>query len=171
MFEKLKRKSLRKITERHIAQRDLSQLNAPLTTLGFVVDEMAFQDFEKLYDFSQFLGLQRKDVKIFSFLEVKKKTPTLRQNQINNKDFGWKGEILNQNAQEFLSIPFDVLIGYYQGNHEFLDLMVSVSKAKFKVGFEGADDRLYDLLMAFAPSQTEAFKVELKKYLEILNKI
>ena len=171
MFKKLKQRSLQKLTEKNLKKRDLSQLNAPLKKLGFLVEEAQFQDLEVLYDFSSALGIQRKDVKVFTFMEVKKKTPSLRQNQVNNKDFTWRGEIHNQNAQEFLDVPFDVLIGYYKGKNEFLDLMISQSKAKFKVGVSDSDERLYDMIIAIDIKNTEAFKMELKKYLQVLKKI
>lgn len=171
MFDKLKRRSLRKLTEKNLAKRDLSKVNSPLKTLGFLVDEMQFQDFDQLYDFSGELQLVPKDIKVFSFIEVKKKLPTLRHNQVQCKDFNWKGEMHNQNASEFLAEEFDVLIGYYEGENEFLDALISQSKAKFKVGFAGSDDRLYDLMLAVKPKDTALFKSELKKYLRILNKI
>lgn len=171
MFEKLKRKSIKKQKERNLKDRDYSQVNAPLTTLGFIVDESVVQDFESLYDFSLEFELQRKDVKLFSFIEVKRKTPSLRQNQINNKDFSWKGEINNQNAREFLDIPFDVLVCLYKDNNEFIEMMASSSKAKFKVSTTDADDRLFDLLIGVDPSNITELRSELKKYLTILKKI
>lgn len=171
MFKKLKRKSIQKQTDKNLNNRDLSEVNAPAKSVGFLVDEMTFRDFDKLYDFSKFLGFQPKDVKVFSFIEFKKKAPSLRQDQISNKDFSWDGTISNMNANEFLDRPFDVIVGYYNGSHEFLDLMVSKSKAKFKVGVTGSDDRLFDLLLTIDINDTEAFKTELKKYLTVLNKI
>ncbi|MEZ4874564.1 MAG: hypothetical protein R2793_03715 [Flavobacteriaceae bacterium] len=171
MFEKLKKKGLRKHTLKHLENRDTSGVNSKMKTLAFLVDEMLFQDFDQLYELHKVFGLQPKDVKVFSFLEVKKKLPSLRQNQINNKDFNWKGEISNQNALEFLDRDYDVLVGFYQGTHEFLDLMVSQSKAKFKVGFKEADARLYDLIIAVPTSDFPTFVSELKKYATLLNKI
>ena len=171
MFEKLKRKSLRKSIDKHLEERDVSQVNSVVKTVAFLVDESVFQDLESLYEFSNFLELQRKDVKVFTFQEVKKKMPSLRQNHINNKEFDWKGQIHNQNAAEFLETSFDVLIGYYKGNHDFLDAMVSRSNAKFKVGFSDADERLYDLLIAVDVHKPNDFKLELKKYLTVLNKL
>lgn len=171
MFEKLKRNSLKKRIEQNLSHRDTSEINAGLRTLGFLVDESILSELELFDSFAQSFGLQPKDVKVFSFQEVKRKVPSLRHNQINNKDFNWKGEISNQNANEFLDFPFDVLVGYYDGIHEFLDLMVSRSNARFKVGFLGGDQRLFDLLINLKPGQMEAFKVELKKYLTVLNKI
>ncbi len=171
MFEKLKRKSLKKKINRNLISRDLSQRNTKLRTLGYLVNEDMFQDYEQLFEFSTELGLQPKDIKIFTFIEVKKKIPTLRQNQINNKDFTWSGEIHNQNALEFLDIPFDVLVGFYSEENVFLDIMMSRSKANFKLGFEGSDSRLYDLILSVDPMDFERFKVEFKKYLSVLKKI
>ncbi|MEM7186239.1 MAG: hypothetical protein AAF466_06240 [Bacteroidota bacterium] len=139
--------------------------------MGFLVDERVFQEFDVLEDFGLELKLIPKDVKVFSFIEVKRKLPSLRQNQVQCKDFNWKGEMHNQNAAEFLEKEFDVLIGMYEGRNEFLDALISQSKAKFKVGFAGADERLYELLLGVKPTDTKAFKAELKKYLEILGKL
>lgn len=171
MFEKLKQRSLKKKTDQNLTARDTSEINSQLITLGFLIDERLMPDLSKFDDFALDFKLQPKDVKVFSFLEVRKKVPSLRQNQINNKDFNWKGDIANQNANEFLDKPFDVLVGYYKGNHAFLDLMVSKSKAKFKVGFQGGDERLFDLLIAVDPEDMKKFKVELRKYLTVLNKM
>ncbi|WP_461305152.1 DUF6913 domain-containing protein [Aureisphaera sp.] len=163
---------MRKLIERQLVLRDVSHVNAPAKTLGFLVDEMLLPDFDKLYDFSKDLGMVPKDVKVFSFIEVRKKLPSsLRQNQVQCKDFNWKGEMHNQNAQEFLDTSFDVLVGYYKGKNEFLDMMISQSNAKFKVGFANSDDRLFDLIISVKPEETDLFKKELIKYLTILNKI
>lgn len=171
MFKRIKQRALQKRTVRNLRERDLTEINAPLRTLGFIVDESITTDFEQFYDFSRDLGIQRKDVKVFSFVEVKRKLPTLRQNQIQNKEFSWTGEIQNQNAREFLDIPLDVLVGYYQGNDQFMDLMVSESRAKFKVGPAGADERFFDLLIDISLTDIAGFKKELKKYFTILKKI
>ena len=146
MFEKLKQKSLRKHTENNLQERDLSGLNSKLKTLGFLVDEQVLQEFDELFNCYKIFDLHPKDIKVFSFVEFKKNLPTLRQNQIHNKEFSWKGAIQNLNAVEFLDKDFDVLVGWYQGKHPFLDLMVSRSNAKFKVGLKDADQRLFDLL-------------------------
>lgn len=171
MFESFKKKSLQKHTEKQLLQRDISGLNSKLKTLAFLVDEAVFQDFDKIYDLYKIFNLHPKDVSVFSFLEVKRKLPTLRQNQIHNKDFNWKGEITNQNAMDFLHQNFDILVGYYQGKHPFLDLMVSQSKAKFKVGFTHTNDRLFDLIINASATDFTTFTSELKKYATLLNKL
>jgi hypothetical protein len=171
MFRKLRQYSIKKIVNKNLNDRDLSKINGPLVTLGFLVDETISQDFEVLYDYSNLLGIQRNDIEIFSFRGFKKNAPLSHQDQISDKDFAWNGAIKSVWAKEFLSKPFDVLIGYYKGSHEFLDMMVSESKAKFKIGSITADARLFDLLIAVELDNVEAFKDETKKYLTVLNKL
>ena len=171
MLKKIQQRFLRKLTDKNLENRDTSNLNESVKTIGFLVDEELFNDFEKLYAISEKMGLQRKDVKIFTFMQVKKKTPSLRQNQINNKHFTWKGEIHNQSANEFLEMQLDVLVGYYNSKNDYLDVMMSSSKAKFKVGFSETDKRLSDLLISVDPLQGNQFGQELIKYLKVLNKI
>lgn len=171
MFRKIKLRSLRKLTDRYLKSRDTSQRNARVKTIGFLVNEADFQNFEALYEIWNELGIQRKDVKVFTFIEVKKKLPSMRQNQLNNKDVNWRGDIKNQNATEFLKTPFDVLVGYYKGANEYLDMMVAQSQAGFKVGVAGSDERLFDLLIDVAVSEPKKFRTEIAKYLRILKKI
>ncbi|SDX14529.1 DUF6913 domain-containing protein [Aequorivita viscosa] len=171
MLKKFKLYFLKKQTDKNLLQRDVSQRNTSLKYMGFLIDETFFNDFEKLFKFGTELGLQRKDIKQFTFLETKKKVPSLRENQISNKEFNWKGEIQNEEAKEFLNFPFDAIIGLYKGKHDYLDAMMAQSKAKFKIGFNNADDRLYDLLLTIDLKNPETFKSEVGKYLKILKKI
>ena len=171
MLKTVKHNSLKKHTIKNLSERDVSQRNSSLKYLGFLIDETFFEDFEMLYDFGKELGLQRKDIKLFTFVETRRKIPSLRQNQITNKEFTWRGEIHSQNAMDFLDFPLDVLIGFYRNQHEFLSAMAAQSKAKFKIGFNGADERVYDLLLGFDPQSKDEFKKEVKKYLKIFKKI
>lgn len=171
MLKRIQKIFFKKIVDNNLKNRDLSNINDQLHSIGFLVDEEIKIDFEKFYEISKELGLHEKDVKIFSFSEVKTKTPTLHQNKINNKHFTWKGEIHNQNANEFLETPFDVLVGYYLSKNDYLDVMVSKSKAKFKMGFKEIDNRLFDLLIDVDPLNINAIKKELVKYFRTLNKI
>lgn len=171
IFKKLKQRSLKKNLDTHLKNRDTSGVNFKVKTIGFLVDEAHDFNFEKFYDVFKDFNVKHKDVKVFSFVESKKKLPSLRQNQVQNKDFDWKGNLHNQNAQEFLDKELDVLVGYYTKRHEILDVLVAASNARFKVGFHGADERLYDLLLDVPFKDFNVFKSELKKYLQVLGKI
>lgn len=171
MLKTLQNYSLRKQVDKCLLERDFSQRNTSLRYLGFLIDETLFNDFESLYKFGTGLGLQRKDIKQFTFVETRKRIPSLLNNQISNKEFSWRGEIRNDNANEFLNHPFDVIVGIYKGEHKYMDTMIARSKAKFKIGFNDADKRLYDLLLAVDLNHPALMKAEIEKYLRILNKI
>ena len=64
-----------------------------------------------------------------------------------------------------------MLVGYYSIKNEYLNLMVAKSNAKFKVGFTGVDDRLFDLIINIDLQNTDEVKSELVKYFKVLNKI
>jgi hypothetical protein len=146
-------------------------VNDSLTTIGFLVNEEDNIDFEIFFDISSTLGVHQKDIKIFSFIDIKTKTPTLIQNRIYSNHFNWRGEINNKNALDFLNTKLDVLVSYYSTKNNYLNLMTSKSKAKFKVGFNGVDDRLFDLIINVDPQKNLDVKSELLKYFKVLNKI
>ena len=171
MLKRIQKIFLKRSIDKNLENRDVSKINDQLHTIGFLVDKEINIAFEKFYEISKDLELHEKDVKLFFFSEVNTKTPTLHQNKINNKHFSWNGEIQNKNANDFLEIPFDVLIGYYRTKNKYLDLMISKSNAKFKVGFKEIDNRLFDLLLDVDPLNITVIKKELVKYFRVLNKI
>ncbi|MFC7358572.1 DUF6913 domain-containing protein [Jejudonia soesokkakensis] len=171
MFQTFKQRSFEKTMASEIAKRDCSQINSEMHTLGFLVNEDTFKELDALLESYAYFGLQPKDVKVFTFVTYSKKAPSLRQNQVSNKDFSWKGVITNKNAVEFLDATFDVLVGYYTNEHRYLDMMMAKSKAKFKVGVSKANPDLYDLLIDVSLDDFGKFKTELKKYLTVLGKL
>lgn len=171
MFKRIQKIFLLKNTKNYLENRTMCNINDSLKTIGFLVNEEVNIDFEKFFEVSRTLGVHQKDVKIFSFLDFKTKTPTLIQNRIYSNHFNWRGQINNCNALDFLTINLDVLVGYYKSKNEYLNLMVAKSNAKFKVGFTGVDDRLFDLIINIDLQNTDEVKNELKKYFKVLNKI
>lgn len=171
MFQNLKRRSFDKVIASEVARRDASQINEALHTLGFLVDEDTFKEIDTLLESYAYFELQPKEVKVFTFVTHSKKAPSLRQNQVSNIDFSWKGVITNKNATEFLDTSFDVLVGYYANENQYLDVMMAKSKAKFKVGLSKGNPDLYDLLIDVSLNDFGKFKTELKKYLTVLGKL
>lgn len=171
MFKRIKKIFFKKHITKNLKNRTMFDVNDSLTTIGFLLNEEDNIDFEIFFDLSSTLGVQQKDIKIFSFLDIKTKTPTLIQNRIYSNHFNWRGEINNKNALDFLNTKLDVLVSYYSTKNNYLNLMTSKSKAKFKVGFNGVDDRLFDLIINVDPQKNLDVKSELLKYFKVLNKI
>ena len=171
MFKRIKKIFFKKHITKNLKNRTMFDVNDSLTTIGFLVNEEDNIDFEIFFDISSTLGVHQKDIKIFSFIDIKTKTPTLIQNRIYSNHFNWRGEINNKNALDFLNTKLDVLVSYYSTKNNYLNLMTSKSKAKFKVGFNGVDDRLFDLIINIDPQKNLDVKSELLKYFKVLNKI
>ncbi len=89
---------------------------------------------------------------------------------LTENDFNWLGKIKNERIQNLGNSEFDLLINLTTDNL-LLDYLVVLSKAKFKVGFSSADNRLYDFMITVNNKDITVFSRELKKYLEILNKL
>lgn len=168
--EWLKRKWLSRDLNQALRHRDRSELNAKCRTLGILIDESIVPEFDVLYDWYAELNLAPKDIKVFTYLEVRKKLPTLRQNQLTNTDFDWQGHIHNAGAIEFIDTSFDVLLALYKPGNQLLDLVVAKSKGKFKVGSQGLNQELFDLSLAVAPERLALMRSEFVKYMSILNK-
>ena len=171
MFKRIQKIFFTRNIKKNLKKRTMFGVNDSLTTIGFLVNEEEHINFDIFFDMSIALGVQQKDTKIFSFLDIKTKTPTLIQNRIYSNHFNWRGEINNNNALDFLNTQLDVLVSYYDTKNNYLNLMTSKSKAKFKVGFNGVDNRLFDLIINVDPQTNLDVKSELLKYFKILNKI
>ena len=171
MLKKIKQIIFEKKIREYISERNVSEKKSKVKKIGFLVDEDAYQNLDALYSFSETIGLQRKDIKIFSFKKFEKSAPTLLQNTVSQKDFTLTAKLKNGIGSDFLNIEFDLLVGYYQGRHLYLDLMVVQSKALFKVGLLDTDERLFDLQLALKPKDEDVFVIEMLKYLNALQKI
>lgn len=171
MLGRVKYNLIRKLIDKKLLERDVSTKNSSLKKLGFLVDENFYKDVNTLIDFGESLGLKRENIHIFSFRKTPRKLSDLRKDQITNKEFNLRGEITDQNAIDFLNIPFEVMIGFYQGGNNFLDLMIASSKSQFKIGFQDGDSRLYDLILKLDLEDLELFKTEITKYLRVFKKI
>jgi hypothetical protein len=116
------------------------------------------------------LKISEKNIK---FVIFQKNIPD--ENELNNiyssKDFGWYGKVNSKELKNILTKKYDLLINYSKVDNLYSNLLILQCKAGFKVGLASLDNRLYDLLIGCKPTEITLFNKELKKYLEILNKI
>lgn len=171
MLNTFKKKSLQKKVNKNLEDRDVSGLNTKVTSVAFLIDAKLLSDFNTLVACASNLGIESKHVKIYSFKNTKKKLPVLEENQVTNKEFNWQGKLKDKNTEEFLQTSYDLLVAIYEGNHLYLNILTSESKANFKVGFKQTDQRLFDLVLGTNPSDISSLSNELKKYLTLLNKL
>jgi len=103
--------------------------------------------------------------------ELNVKTEANTEGMFENADFGWYGTIKNPLVQDFVQTDFDLLINYSPSSNLYIDTLVLLSKASFKVSHAGINDDLYDLVVATGLKDVTTLNQEAKKYLQILNKI
>ena len=141
--------------------------NQKIKTVGIITSD----NFYIAHDFSEILieKLQLRNPKIYSYRKFSKDHDKSYKH-FSEKDFNWKGHVLDSSLQSFLEEPFDLLICYYPKKNIFMEYAEASSEATFKVGFSDANTGFFNLDIACDEAQVDLFFEEMKKYLKILHK-
>ena len=115
------------------------------------------------------LSLVHSNIQILTFKDKIEKG-TSSENCITEKDFGLFGNFKNDTVKKILDSKIDLLINYTVDN-QYLNSLVVLSNALFKVGFLDKNILIYDLMIDVDKNDYNVFNGEVKKYLKILNKI
>jgi hypothetical protein len=170
--EKLKRRSGEKFLKQELkAPGKRIDRSSGISSLGCIVDLDQFGDANVFYDFVDEFSLRSNAVKIIGYKSYYDKNSPYATPVFSDKDLGWKGNIENGYALEFLNREYDLLINYYAEEKLLLQLMTLKAKTRIKVGFGGVNQNLNDLIINTSLQDFKTFKAELKKYLIILNEI
>jgi len=171
ILKAFKDKSIQKYVNKLLATRKVQINNNKVKTVAVLLNTSEFHEFEVFRVYFKELGLNSPKHKIIAYTLDDKLEHNKWNTHYSPKDFGWKGKIKNIDLDTFINEPFDVLICYYKKQVLQLDLIAAASKANLKVGISRKDERLYDLIIDVALKDINIFKQELKKYLNILNKL
>lgn len=171
ILKAFKEKSNQKFLLRLLRAKSSAISSKKIETIGVIMDAAEYSDAEEFKNFCHDLGIQLPRIQIVVFVEDEKKTERLWGNYFSKKDFGWRGNVKHVELKTFLDTEFDALIGFYKTDALELKLATALSKANFKIGLSGVDDRLFDFILDVGVKDFEVFKTELRKYLIILNKI
>ena len=171
MFKAIKQRYYQKAITAALAQRDVSGLNTKLQTLAILYDGDLVNELSPYYKIASSLKVLETKTQFFSYVTLKKKTPSLLRNQFSQKDISFKGSIKGASALDFVAQSPDVLLYMSNKKHLSLETIVVKSNAKFKVGFKGVDPRYFDLILGVDPTNTQTVITELTKYFKILGKI
>ena len=171
IFKAFKEKSNQKFINKLISSKNAAVSDKKIESVGVIIDSSEFSDGEAFKIFFNDLGVQLPKIQIIVFVEDEKKTERLWGNYFSKSDFGWRGNIKHVELQTFLDTEFDALVSFHKGDALELKMVTAASKANFKIGLSGVDDRLYDFILDVGIKDFGVFKTELQKYLIILNKI
>ena len=142
-----------------------------ITSIAIIVDLDKFDNAEMFYEFVDDFKLRPNAVKIIGYKNYYDKNSPYATPVFSDKDLGWKGDIENSYALEFLSREYDMLVNYYNEENLMLQLMTVKTRARINVGFAEIDERHNDLILETSLSDFNTFKKELKKYLKVLGEI
>ncbi|MDE3740661.1 DUF6913 domain-containing protein [Maribacter polysaccharolyticus] len=170
--DKFKRKSGKKFLKEELAKPPSNvEGEKGITSIGCIVDLDRFEKSELFLEFIEEYNLRPNAVKVIGYKSYYDKNSPYATPVFSDKDLGWKGEIANSYALEFLSRDYDLLVNYYTTDNLLLQLMTVKTKARIKVGFMEVDQQLNDLILGLPLKDFKMFKLELKKYLKVLNEI
>lgn len=170
MLQNIKEKKIRKkfvkALSKSLENKEISQKE--IKTVGIITLHSIAKDYKLKDQISTVLNVN--NVHQFCFKKFHK-SDEVSYHQFTEKDIDWKGEFVNTNLESFLNQSFDLLIGYFNTNHLYLEKAVLESMATFKVGFANVNSSLFDIEIAEKIENSHQFFHELKKYLQILKKL
>ena len=170
--DKFKHKSAVKFLKEELLKPAATvERSSGITSIGCIVDLDNFEKPELFFEFVDEYKLRPNAVKIIGYKNYYDKNSPYSTPVFSDKDLGWKGAIENSYALEFLSRDYDLLVNYYNEDNLLLQLMTVKTKARVKVGFKEVDQKLNDLILEVPIKDFKTFKLELKKYLKVLNEI
>ena len=171
ILKAFKEKSNQKYVNKLLSARKAAVNNNKVKVIAVLLNANEFEDFEVFRNYFKALNLTSPKHKIVAFTKDDKYEGSQWETYFSPKHFGWKGKINSIDLQSFIDEPFDVLVSYYKNETPELNLITAASKANLKVGLSRNDERFYDLIIDVDPKDIKTFKNELKKYLNILNKL
>ena len=170
-FKRIKTKSSQKFLTTVLNSRTIEYDSRKVQTVGVIFNYNSFQDYDFFRILLTDLGLSSNRIRFIALLDNEADRPNSWDAFYMREDFDWLGHCKNVEVNEFVNLPLDLLISYYNPNCYELSIVTALSKAKLKVGLSSEDLRLHDLILNLEPKEKKTFKTELIKYLKTLNKI
>lgn len=158
----LKKKFIKRLRSYRLQSSD-----APITTIGIIVDESNKEYKNTLLQLLTAYNFKKENITFLVY-----KNPFSKDNpSFSNKGFTIFGTIKNSEAKEFISTPFDMLLNFYTKNSLYLQTVTQQSEAYFKVGLGNNEEQLNHLYIVSKSEEEREIIDELIKYLKILKKI
>lgn len=171
ILKSFKEKSIKKYLNKLLSEEHENVSDNKIDSLGIIINIDEIDDFGWFNELANTLNVSDKKLKVIAFSPTKKDKLNSWDVCFYPDEIGWKGAIKNNELQSFLDTKFDALLSYYEADVTELKLFTALSKAQFKIGILQTDERLNDLIINTKLKDFNVFKVELFKYLTILNKI
>lgn len=146
-----------------IDEQGLEPFGVPVITVGIIIDNRNKNSLPVLQQLKNQIQSVAQ-LKIALFADKTYENKDFDGLVFNLRDFGFKGEILNENLQKFTSEGVDLLITFAEENSTTAHLLTAYCKAGIKVGRFQRNKSLYHLIIQ-TEDDAELFVEELVKYL------
>ena len=170
-LQRFKKKTNQNHINKILNSRNISVNDNKIESVGVILNLDEFNEHEDLGQFLKSIGIRENKIKFITYITDKKLVPNTWDSYFDPKDFGWNGKIKSIELQDFINTKFDALISYCKADNLELNTVTALSKANFKIGISGNDQRLNDFIIDVKSNQINIFKQETLKYLKVLNKI
>ena len=142
--------------------------------VGVIYDATNRETYETVKKFIHYLKEERKQVSTLGFIDTKDEnqliTPKLEYDFFSRIDLNWLNRPNKLEVDNFIEERFDILIDLNTSNCFPLKYICALSKAKFKVGKFGVENRLYDFMVNIEEGVSfKQFIVQLRHYLKMIN--
>lgn len=137
--------------------------------IGVILDVMGDESLSPFLRLGEDLSLEQDEIRLVFSKEKSVKNDIFEHPLISYEDFSWTGKI-SESASDFLNAQYDVLVSFTSKENKVANFLVSVTRARLKVGRKReGENAIFDLNISAEISEAEVFIHELKKYLKILN--
>ena len=142
-------------------------------TIGVVFNAATENDYQRAAGLIRHLKAQDKlvnSIALVPYKDIPHYLPAkISSDYITLKDLNWYRKPRNQFSRDFINKEFDMLIDLNLQQNDSLRYVVSLSKARFKIGLFNEEYKdIYDFMLeGIKPTQVSLFIKEVLHYLEI----
>jgi hypothetical protein len=130
-------------------------------TVGILFDATDQQNYEAARNFAKFLTERKIRLYGLGYADTKEVSTFYSYytgfNFYTKKDINWKGIPSNHNVNDFINEPLDILIDLSLAENFSLAYIQALSKASFKIGMFGKNDKRYDFMIDIKSNPTAEF--------------
>ncbi len=169
MFKSLKNKAIIKRYEKVLASQAKNfnpDIDHGVKTVGVITDDLDIDTNAIIKNLAKLLQIKEASISVIFYSE--KEIITQDKLFFTPKNLDWSGKINSDAVSQFVYYPFDLLINYSHNTNTIVNMVVAMAKAKFKVGYEAIDNRLYQFMLSQNAKDIFQFNKELIRYLKIM---
>ena len=140
-------------------------------SIGILFDGNVSNNFVTIEKYASELRLLGKSVTLLGYMNVTDKEGNLNHTYFCKNDLNWAKIPISKKTQDFINVPFDILMCLCINNSIQLDYIAALSKAKVRVGKYDADNDFYDLMIDSSShnKNLNTLIFEIDKYLKLVN--